>query len=50
MRCHVAISQDQDNHGYGLKNIQYIAKKYNGNMTVEVQDNWFSLCVVFPIV
>ncbi|MBK0348634.1 GHKL domain-containing protein [Aerococcaceae bacterium zg-ZJ1578] len=42
--------KDQDNHGYGLKNIQYIAKKYNGNMTVEVQDNWFSLCVVFPIV
>ncbi|MBF6978776.1 GHKL domain-containing protein [Aerococcaceae bacterium zg-BR22] len=42
--------QDTENHGYGLKNIQYIAKKYNGNMTVDVQDNWFSLCVVFPIV
>lgn len=42
--------KDRENHGYGLKNIEYIAKKYKGNMTVEIEDNWFSLCVVFPIV
>ncbi|MGY3814700.1 hypothetical protein ACWOA6_04035 [Globicatella sulfidifaciens] len=27
-----------------------MAKKYGGSMTLELEDNWFSLCVMFPIV
>lgn len=42
--------KDKENHGYGLKNIDFIAKKYGGSMTLELEDNWFILCVVFPIV
>ncbi|MHA3226342.1 hypothetical protein ACV7JQ_10460 [Globicatella sulfidifaciens] len=30
--------------------MDFIAKKYGGRMTLELEDNWFSLCVVFPIV
>ncbi|HJB23633.1 ATP-binding protein [Jeotgalibaca ciconiae] len=42
--------RDKENHGYGLKSIQYIAKKYNGNTTINLEDNWFTLSVVFPII
>lgn len=42
--------RDKENHGYGLKSIQYIAKKYNGNTTVNLEDSWFTLSVVFPII
>lgn len=40
---------DQQQHGYGLKSIDYIANKYNGSLTVSVKDNWFSLKVLLPL-
>lgn len=40
--------KDKDLHGYGLLNIQFIAKKYGGQMTLAYEDHWFSLTVVFP--
>lgn len=41
---------DKFMHGYGLKSIQYIAQKYEGNMTMNLEDNWFSLQVIFPVI
>src|SRR5699024_12596283 len=41
--------KNKENHGYGLKSIQHIAKKYNGNMSISVKDHWFSLNVILPI-
>lgn len=41
--------QDKMNHGYGLKSIRYIANRYGGHMNINIEDNWFTLQVVFPI-
>lgn len=35
-------------HGYGLKSIRYIAKKYNGTLTLNNKDNWFALRLMIP--
>lgn len=35
-------------HGYGLKSIKYIANKYNGTLTLNNDDHWFTLCLMFP--
>ncbi|MDO4432541.1 MAG: GHKL domain-containing protein [Aerococcaceae bacterium] len=42
-------TDNQEDHGFGLRSIEYIAKKYGGHMNISVEDNWFSLKVVFPI-
>ncbi|WNM25171.1 GHKL domain-containing protein [Demequina capsici] len=36
-------------HGYGLKNIRQAAYKYDGTMTVRLEDGWFVLRVLLPI-
>lgn len=40
---------DKENHGYGLKSIQYVAEKHNGNMSINVKDNWFTVNIMLPI-
>lgn len=35
-------------HGYGLKSIKYIANKYNGTLTLNNNDHWFTLCLMLP--
>lgn len=35
-------------HGYGLKSIQYIMKKYDGQMDVMYEDGWFRLKMIIP--
>lgn len=35
--------QDKKNHGYGMKNMQGVVKKYNGTITTEVNDGVFCL-------
>ena len=37
-------------HGYGLKSIRYVARKYGGTATVGVRDSWFELKVLLPAV
>lgn len=39
---------DKGNHGYGLKSIRYSAEKYHGNMTIQMNHNWFVLNVMIP--
>ena len=40
--------RDRKNHGYGLKSIQHTVEKYQGNMTVGVDKNRFSLNIIIP--
>ncbi|MGO2962512.1 MAG: ATP-binding protein [Carnobacterium maltaromaticum] len=40
---------NKDYHGYGLKSIDYIAGKYEGNMNISVKNNWFLLKVLLPL-
>lgn len=35
-------------HGYGIKSIQYTAKKYQGWVTINKRGNWFELNIVIP--
>ena len=39
----------QEGHGYGLKSIQYIMKKYNGGMSITTENQEFILRLLFPI-
>ena len=39
---------NKDKHGYGLKSLSYLAEKYEGNMTINYQNNWFKLNVLLP--
>ena len=36
-------------HGYGLKSIHLAAEKYNGSMTIQGKDNWFTLQILIPV-
>lgn len=35
-------------HGYGLKSIKASAEKYNGSMTIQRKENWFTLQILIP--
>lgn len=43
-----STKSDKRNHGYGLKSIRYCAEKYNGNMTINMNREWFVLNVMIP--
>ena len=36
-------------HGYGLKSIRYEVEKYNGNMTIESKDQWYTIRILIPL-
>jgi len=38
-----------DNHGIGLKNVKKVVEKYNGMMSIEDKDNFFSVTVLIPV-
>lgn len=40
---------DKRNHGYGLKSVRYIVEKYNGSMTIRIENNWFVVRILIPI-
>ena len=41
--------KDRYHHGFGLKSIQYMVNKYDGNLNVSVEDGCFSLKILVPI-
>lgn len=45
----VTTKRDKENHGYGLKSIQYTVKKYGGRLTVKAEKDWFLLKVLIPL-
>ncbi|MGM9538949.1 MAG: ATP-binding protein [Candidatus Onthomonas sp.] len=45
----ITTKGDLARHGYGLKSIRYLARKYGGSMCVETKDHIFTLQVMLPI-
>lgn len=45
----ITTKGDAANHGYGLKSIRYLSKKYGGSMCVETKNNVFTLQIMVPI-
>ena len=41
--------EDKDYHGYGMKSIQLIVNKYDGDLNISLDNNVFSLFIIFPI-
>lgn len=39
---------DKEYHGIGLKSMEYIVQKYNGNLTLTKEDNWVRLKILLP--
>lgn len=40
---------NKEYHGYGIKSIQFTAKKYNGWVSINKKGNWFELNVIIPL-
>ena len=45
----VTTKKEKEFHGYGLKSIKYTANKYEGAVSMNVEDNWFELKVLIPM-
>lgn len=45
----VTTKGDKRYHGFGLKSMQYVVKKYEGFLTVSEEDGCFSLKILMPI-
>jgi len=43
----VTTKNDSQNHGFGLKSIENIANKYNGELVIKMQDGIFDLTLIF---
>ena len=41
--------EGEDFHGFGIKSIRFIVRKYGGNMTISAEDGRFSLCLLIPV-
>lgn len=46
----ITSKKDINHHGYGLKNIEYVANLYNGKLEINKSDDMFSLLISFPII
>lgn len=44
----LTTKSDQRNHGFGLRSIRYLAKKYGGDMVVSVSGHIFTLQIMIP--
>ena len=44
----VTTKSDKENHGFGLRSVQYILKKHDGIMRVATEDNLFSVTIALP--
>ena len=44
----MTTKQDKREHGYGIKSIKSAAEKYDGSVSVRVEDGWFILCLLIP--
>lgn len=45
----VTTKKDTNYHGYGLRSIKHLVKKYDGVLTVKEEDGCFSLVMLIPI-
>lgn len=44
----ITSKNDKINHGFGLKSIQLITNKYNGSLSLKIDNNVFILDIIFP--
>lgn len=45
----VTRKEDKESHGYGVRSIQSIVKKYSGYMQIDTQKHIFSLQIILPV-
>lgn len=45
----VTTKRDKSQHGFGLKSIRSIVRKYQGSLTIEAAPPWFELRLLIPI-
>lgn len=45
----VTTKDDKQNHGFGLRSIRYLAKKYGGDMAVSAEGHIFTLQIMLPV-
>ena len=45
----ITTKPDRENHGFGVKSIQSIARKYGGSASFQVSNGWFVLKVLLPL-
>lgn len=45
----VTTKGDKANHGYGLRSVQYMVKKYDGIMRISTDNQLFSVTIVLPL-
>lgn len=45
----VTTKEDKQYHGFGLRSMRYLVKKYDGFLTVSEEDGCFSLKILIPI-
>lgn len=43
---YITTKSNCENHGIGLSNVENIVNKYNGIMTIEREENVFSVCII----
>lgn len=41
---------NQEYHGFGLKSIKSSVEKYNGSLTINTENNWFTILILIPSV
>lgn len=44
----LTTKKDKENHGYGLKSVRHILKKYEGIMRISMENRMFSLTIALP--
>lgn len=42
----VTSKEDKNFHGYGMRSMEYIVKKYGGNMVVNLANNMFTVKII----
>ena len=48
-KYNILLKDDKGYHGYGVKSMQMIAKKYGGDIRISVQNHTFSLQIMLPV-
>ena len=45
----VTTKSDKDYHGYGMRSMKYIIRKYGGDLSITTEDMLFQLNIMIPI-
>ncbi len=45
----VSTKENMDYHGFGLKSVRYVVEKYGGNLVVGLENQIFSMDIIFPV-